>query len=49
MADHIVDMGPGAGSNGGNITFEGSFDQLQHSDTTTGRMLRHQPTFKDTM
>ena len=49
MADHIVDMGPGAGSNGGNITFEGSFDQLQHSDTTTGRMLRHQPTFKDTV
>ena len=47
MADHIVDMGPGAGSNGGNITFEGSFDQLQHSDTTTGRMLRHQPTFND--
>ena len=40
MADHIVDMGPGAGSNGGNIMFEGGYEALLHSDTVTGRMLR---------
>ncbi|MCR5115325.1 MAG: excinuclease ABC subunit UvrA [Bacteroidales bacterium] len=40
MADHIVDMGPGAGSHGGTITFEGSYADLLQSDTITGRMLR---------
>ncbi len=46
MADHIVDMGPGAGSKGGQITFEGGFDQLVRSDTVTGRMLRQHSEFK---
>jgi excinuclease UvrABC ATPase subunit len=38
-ADHIVDMGPGAGSAGGQIVFEGSYDELLHADTVTGRYL----------
>ena len=46
MADHIVDMGPGAGKHGGTITYEGDYDGLLKSDTTTGRMLRHQTQFK---
>ena len=46
MADHIVDMGPGAGNHGGKITYEGDYDGLLKSDTTTGRMLRHQTQFK---
>ena len=40
MADHIVDMGPEAGSRGGEIMFEGSYADLLKSDTITGRMLR---------
>ena len=38
-ADHIVDVGPGAGSGGGAIVFEGSYDQLLKADTLTGRHL----------
>lgn len=39
IADHIVDVGPKAGSQGGNIVFEGSFDDLKHADTLTGKFL----------
>lgn len=46
MADHIVDMGPGAGNHGGEVTYEGDYEGLLKSDTTTGRMLRHQTQFK---
>lgn len=49
MADHIVDMGPGAGNHGGEITYEGDYEGLLKSDTTTGRMLRHQSQFKTTV
>jgi excinuclease UvrABC ATPase subunit len=43
IADHIVDMGPGAGTAGGTIVFEGSFQQLKKSGTLTGKHLsRHQ-------
>jgi excinuclease UvrABC ATPase subunit len=38
-ADHIVDVGPGAGSGGGAIVFEGSYEALLRSDTLTGRFL----------
>lgn len=41
MADHIVDMGPGAGEHGGTIVYQGDYAGLCQSDTTTGRMLRH--------
>ena len=40
IADHIVDMGPAAGMNGGQIMFEGSYKDLMLSNTLTGRMLR---------
>jgi excinuclease UvrABC ATPase subunit len=39
VADHIVDVGPGAGSGGGNVVFEGTYDKLLKSDTLTARHL----------
>ena len=39
LADHIVDLGPGAGSAGGEVVFEGDFDGLKKSKTLTGRHL----------
>ena len=39
IADHIVDMGPGPGIDGGNIVFEGTYDELLKSGTATGSML----------
>ena len=39
IADHVVDLGPGAGSGGGAVVYEGSLDGLRASDTTTGRHL----------
>ncbi len=46
MADHIVDMGPQAGSHGGQVMFEGSYSDLLQSDTITGQMLRQKSDFK---
>ena len=43
IADHIVDMGPGAGGAGGTVVFEGPFKELKKSATLTGKHLaRHQ-------
>jgi len=43
IADHIVDMGPGAGTAGGTVVFEGPFKELKKSDTLTGKHLsKHQ-------
>ncbi|MCL4254360.1 MAG: excinuclease ABC subunit UvrA [Anaerolineae bacterium] len=39
VADHVVDVGPRAGSHGGTIVYEGSYDGLIHADTLTGRHL----------
>ncbi|MDQ4039772.1 MAG: excinuclease ABC subunit UvrA, partial [Actinomycetota bacterium] len=39
IADRVVDLGPGAGSGGGTICFEGSVEDLRSSDTLTGRHL----------
>ncbi|MDO9398167.1 MAG: excinuclease ABC subunit UvrA, partial [Herbiconiux sp.] len=39
IADHVVDLGPGAGSAGGTICFEGSVEELRASGTLTGRHL----------
>jgi excinuclease UvrABC ATPase subunit len=39
IADHIVDMGPGAGPHGGTVVYEGTVDGLVASDTATGRHL----------
>lgn len=41
IADHVIDVGPQAGQNGGEIVFEGSFKELQESDTLTGRAMRN--------
>ena len=39
IAEHVVDLGPGAGSGGGQVVFEGTVDGLRGSDTLTGRHL----------
>lgn len=39
VADHIIDMGPLAGSGGGTVVFEGSYDNLRAADTVTSRHL----------
>jgi excinuclease UvrABC ATPase subunit len=39
IADHVVDLGPGAGSAGGEVVFEGTVEDLRTSDTLTGRHL----------
>ncbi|MCF2588145.1 ATP-binding cassette domain-containing protein [Brevibacterium sp. UCMA 11752] len=48
IADHIVDLGPGAGTAGGEICFIGSLDQLTASDTLTGRHLNDRSQVKKT-
>ncbi|WP_394620576.1 ATP-binding cassette domain-containing protein [Lentzea sp. JNUCC 0626] len=47
IADHIVDLGPGAGRNGGTICFEGSLEGLRKSDTVTGRHLDDRASLKE--
>lgn len=49
IADHVVDLGPGAGSDGGEICFEGSVLGLRESDTVTGRHLDDRATLKDSV
>ncbi|HJS94372.1 MAG TPA: excinuclease ABC subunit UvrA, partial [Solirubrobacteraceae bacterium] len=39
IADHVVDLGPGAGSAGGTVCFEGTVEELRAGDTLTGRHL----------
>ena len=46
IADHIVDLGPGPGIDGGRIQFEGSFDDLLRSDTATGHLMEERLPFK---
>ena len=36
IADHVVDLGPGAGAAGGEVVFEGTVEELRESDTITG-------------
>jgi excinuclease UvrABC ATPase subunit len=47
IGDHIVDLGPGAGSAGGEVVFEGSLEGLRASGTLTGRHLDDRATLKD--
>ncbi|MCW2875098.1 excinuclease ABC subunit UvrA [Actinacidiphila oryziradicis] len=47
IADHVVDLGPGAGTAGGEVVFEGTVDGLRKSDTTTGRHLDDRAALKD--
>ncbi|MCC6318504.1 MAG: excinuclease ABC subunit UvrA [Gemmatimonadaceae bacterium] len=46
IADHVVDLGPGAGAAGGSIAFEGSLDGLRASCTLTGRHLSDRASLK---
>ena len=46
IADHVVDLGPRAGANGGTIQFEGTVDELRKSDTLTGRHLDDRATLR---
>ncbi|MEU6614831.1 excinuclease ABC subunit UvrA [Streptomyces sp. JL1001] len=47
IADHVVDLGPGAGTAGGTVCFEGTLDGLRASDTVTGRHLDDRAVLKD--
>ncbi len=46
IADHVVDLGPGAGSAGGEVVFEGTVDGLRESGTLTGRHLSDRASLK---
>jgi excinuclease UvrABC ATPase subunit len=46
VADHVVDLGPGAGSDGGEIVFEGTVAGLRKSNTVTGKHLDDRPALK---
>jgi excinuclease ABC A subunit len=46
IADHVVDLGPGAGTAGGKVVFEGTVDDLKASDTLTGRHLSDRAALK---
>ncbi len=41
-ADHVIDLGPGAGARGGRLVFEGSPAELEEQDTATGRSLKRE-------
>jgi excinuclease UvrABC ATPase subunit len=47
VADHVVDLGPGAGAAGGEVVFEGTVAQLRKSGTLTGRHLDYRAALKD--
>ena len=47
IADHVVDLGPGAGTGGGTVCFEGTVEGLRGSDTITGRHLDDRAALKD--
>ncbi|WP_285114544.1 excinuclease ABC subunit UvrA [Leifsonia sp. fls2-241-R2A-40a] len=47
IADHVVDLGPRAGSEGGQVVFEGSVDELRASGTLTGRHLDDRARLKE--
>jgi excinuclease UvrABC ATPase subunit len=49
IADHVVDLGPGAGTAGGTVCFEGTVDGLRRSGTLTGRHLDDRAALKTTV
>jgi excinuclease UvrABC ATPase subunit len=49
IADHVVDLGPGAGTGGGSVCFEGTVAGLKASGTLTGRHLDQRTPLKGTI
>ncbi|HEV7207293.1 MAG TPA: excinuclease ABC subunit UvrA [Mycobacteriales bacterium] len=49
IADHVVDLGPGAGAAGGNVCFEGTVEGLRASGTLTGRHFDDRAVLKQTV
>lgn len=49
IVDHVVDLGPGAGSAGGTVCFEGTVEGLRDGDTITGRHLDDRAGLKETV
>jgi excinuclease UvrABC ATPase subunit len=49
IADHVVDLGPGAGTAGGTVCFEGTVEGLRASGTVTGRHLGDRAALKQTV
>ncbi|MDF5757422.1 excinuclease ABC subunit UvrA [Spongiactinospora sp. TRM90649] len=49
IADHVIDIGPGAGTAGGTICYEGPIDGLRDGDTITGRHLDDRAALKETV
>ncbi|HEY8626376.1 MAG TPA: excinuclease ABC subunit UvrA, partial [Solirubrobacteraceae bacterium] len=49
IADHVVDLGPGAGAAGGSVCFEGTVEGLRASGTITGRHLDDRAALKETV
>jgi excinuclease UvrABC ATPase subunit len=49
IADHVVDLGPGAGTAGGEVVFEGTVEKLRTSGTLTGRHLDDRASLKKTV
>jgi excinuclease UvrABC ATPase subunit len=48
IADHVVDLGPGAGTAGGQVVFQGTVEGLRTSGTATGKHLDDRAQLKDT-
>ncbi|MGW5088930.1 ATP-binding cassette domain-containing protein [Streptomyces coelicoflavus] len=49
IADHVVDLGPGAGAAGGTVCFEGTVEELRAADTVTGRHLDDRAVLKESV
>ncbi|MFE7932039.1 ATP-binding cassette domain-containing protein [Streptomyces sp. NPDC057456] len=49
IADHVVDLGPGAGTAGGTVCFEGTVEGLRSGDTITGRHLDDRAAVKESV
>src|ERR671919_1071653 len=47
IADHVVDLGPGAGASGGEVVFEGAVEELRASGTVTGRHVDDRAALKE--
>lgn len=46
ISDHVIDIGPASGKSGGEITYQGSFDQLKHSKGLTGQFFSQKKVYK---